>query len=109
MRRLDKSGDLADPTKDVSSPVAASTALPLIDASRAFKAYRRYGALLTDAERFRSRARECRILAGTATEPGWRDMLLNLARNLEAEADRMPHAEGDDAVAQPDSGAHSWA
>lgn len=42
-----------------------------------------------DSERFRARASECRRLAASASDAYWRDMLLNLARDLEDEAGRI--------------------
>ena len=39
--------------------------------------------------RFRQRARECRQMAEEVREPDWRKTLLELAQDLEDEADKM--------------------
>lgn len=42
-----------------------------------------------EAERLRARARDCRAVASTAGDSYWRDMLCDLARDLEDEAGRI--------------------
>ena len=42
-----------------------------------------------DAARFRKRARECREMAELAGSAEWRNSLLELAEDLEKEADEM--------------------
>jgi hypothetical protein len=42
-----------------------------------------------DAERFRSRARDCRRLADDAREEEWRRTLSEMATELDGEADRL--------------------
>jgi hypothetical protein len=42
-----------------------------------------------DADRFRRRARECRDLAEQANGPEWRETLLQIAKDLEHEADQL--------------------
>ena len=46
-----------------------------------------------DSEHFRKRARECRDLALRARDPEIRDMLVQLAGELEAEADSLDPPE----------------
>lgn len=46
-----------------------------------------------DSERFRTRARECRVLAEDARSPSWRDELIELANELEREADLIEQIE----------------
>ena len=41
------------------------------------------------AARFRRRAAECRQMAEEVREPDWRRLLLDLAQDLEDEADKM--------------------
>ena len=48
-----------------------------------------------DANRFRSRARECRDVAAQAKDQEWRQQLLSLAQDLEDEADRIDDEEAD--------------
>jgi hypothetical protein len=50
-----------------------------------------------DAERFRRRARECRELAERAHGGEWRDRLIEIADELEAEADK---ADADEEAAR---------
>jgi hypothetical protein len=45
-----------------------------------------------DAERFRRRARECRQLAAEAPNAQWRDKLVEIADELDAESDRIEQA-----------------
>jgi hypothetical protein len=42
-----------------------------------------------DAERFRKRARECRLLAAEAPNAHWRDKLIEIADDLDACSDRI--------------------
>ena len=42
-----------------------------------------------DADRFRKRAEECRRIAANAKDEEWRKSLLDLARDLDEEADRI--------------------
>jgi hypothetical protein len=46
-----------------------------------------------ESERFRLRARECRELAARANTASWRDMLNEIARDLEEEADNIERIE----------------
>jgi hypothetical protein len=41
------------------------------------------------AQRFRERARQCRHVAEEVREPDWLNMLLELAKDLEDEADKI--------------------
>lgn len=45
--------------------------------------------------RYRTCARECRLMAEEAREPDWRQTLLDLAQDLEEEADKI-EVEGND-------------
>jgi hypothetical protein len=45
--------------------------------------------MANDAEHFRRRARECRQLAAEAPNPQWRDKLIEIADDLDAESDRI--------------------
>ena len=43
--------------------------------------------------RFRKRARECRQMAEEVREPDWRNLLLELAQDLEGEADNIQNEQ----------------
>jgi hypothetical protein len=42
-----------------------------------------------DAERLRRRARECRLLAAEAPNAKWRDKLIEIADDLDAQSDKI--------------------
>ena len=46
-----------------------------------------------EAARFRQRARECRLIAAEVGPNDWRQSLLDLAQDLEDEADRIDAEE----------------
>lgn len=46
------------------------------------------------SKRFRQRARECRRIAEEVREPSWRQSLMDLAKVLDDEADKMDAEEG---------------
>jgi RNA polymerase subunit RPABC4/transcription elongation factor Spt4 len=48
-----------------------------------------------DAFRFRQRASDCRRISDQAKSPEWRDSLVVLAAELEAEADKIEGEEED--------------
>lgn len=48
---------------------------------------------MSDAQKFRSRARDCRTLAKTARNPADAAMLEEIAGELEAEADKIDGSE----------------
>lgn len=43
----------------------------------------------TTSDRFRRRARECRLMAAEVMEPDWQGTLLAIAQDLEDEADEI--------------------
>lgn len=49
-----------------------------------------------DSDRFRRRARECRDLAEQASSAEWRKSLLQIAQDLEYEADRLDSEGSED-------------
>jgi hypothetical protein len=46
-----------------------------------------------EADRFRIRSRECRNQAAQTPDREWRDKLIDIARDLELEADRLDEEE----------------
>lgn len=56
-----------------------------------------------ESTRFRSRARQCRELAASASNSMDRDTLIAMAEDLEAEADRLDAGEKDEG-ARPQGG-----
>jgi hypothetical protein len=46
-----------------------------------------------DSERLRRRARECRLLAAEAPNSNWRDKLIEIADDLDAQSDRIEQEE----------------
>jgi hypothetical protein len=79
-----------------------------VDDTRAQSWQRRLGDvsfddMAEDAERFRSRARHCRELAETARDEAARGQLVELAHDLEDEADKIEAEEAAIRNASPDS------